>query len=226
MVTGWTTLSLLNLISCQLGEDTRSLRAAAWLAEVSGRLATHHYRHRPRDQLLSGSGVESRGKPPCLCPVWGMACCPGRSDVCFSWVLYVSWQTQDSAANTNFKTDYRSDRHRWRLLLSSILSWPYIPKCLYEQLLIWFSEDLLFNVLSSHMICLRLFNPQVLFGSTVLSSEWKCLRLTVRSHFTYVDVPSAVHKLLLMLALYLLNILKVCLCVTYWIEYLVGPYRL
>lgn len=62
--------------------------------------------------------------------------------------------------------------------------------------------------------------------STVLSTEWKCLRLTDRSHFSYVDVPRTVHKLLLMLALYLLNMLKVCLCVTCWIEHLVEPYRL
>lgn len=92
-----------------------------------------------------------------------MACCPGRSNVYFSWVLYVSWQAQDSAAKANFKTDHRSDRHQWRLLLSSILLWPYIPKCLYERLLIRFAEDLLFNVLSSHMTCFRLFNPQALF---------------------------------------------------------------
>lgn len=61
---------LLNLCPFQLGKDTRSVRAAAWLAEVSGGLATHHHRHCARDKLLPGPGVESWGTPPCLRPVW------------------------------------------------------------------------------------------------------------------------------------------------------------
>lgn len=43
------TVFLNSFVSCQLGEDTCPVWPTTGLAQIPGRLATHHHRHRARD---------------------------------------------------------------------------------------------------------------------------------------------------------------------------------